>query len=94
MTQLHVSITYCKTYLPPCSIRGLSQTYKLPVAQDEQCNGLYGGLLCRSCREGAVFSFEAVKCIPSSWQIVNHGNLMLFQYLELYFNLSWDLGSY
>ena len=64
---------YCKTDLPPCPIIGLSQTYKqLPVAQDEQCNGLYGGLLCRSCREGAVFSFEAVKCIPSSncqpWQ--------------------------
>ena len=64
---------YCKTDLPPCPIIGLFQTYnKLPVAQDEQCNGLYGGLLCRSCREDAVFSFEAVKCIPSSncqpWQ--------------------------
>ena len=65
---------YCKTDLPLCPISGLSQTYnKLPVAQDEQCNGLYyGGLLCRSCREDAVFSFEAVNCIPSSnckqWQ--------------------------
>ena len=64
---------YCKTDLPPCPISGLSQTYnKLPVAQYEQCNGLYGGLLCRSCREDAVFSFEAVNCIPSSncepWQ--------------------------
>ena len=64
---------YCKSDLPPCPIIGLSQTYnKLPVVQDEQCNGLYGGLLCRSCREDAVFSFEAVKCIPSSncqpWQ--------------------------
>ena len=64
---------YCKTDLPPCPIIGLSQTYnQLPVAQDEQCNGLYGRLLCRSCREDAVFSFEAVKCIPSSncqpWQ--------------------------
>ena len=64
---------YCKTDLPPCPIIGLAQTYnQLPVVQDEQCNGLYGGLLCRSCREGAVFSFEAVKCIPSSncqpWQ--------------------------
>ena len=64
---------YCKTDLPPCPIIGLFQTYnKLPVAQDEQCNGLYGGLLCRGCREDAVFSFEAVKCIPSSncqpWQ--------------------------
>ena len=57
---------YCKTDLPPCPVKGLSQTYvKLPVAQDEQCNGLYGGLLCRSCREDARFSFEAVKCIPS-----------------------------
>ena len=56
---------YCKTDLPPCPIIGLSQTYnQLPIAQDEQCNGLYGGLLCRSCREDAVFSFEAVKCIP------------------------------
>ena len=64
---------YCKTDLPPCPIIGLAQTYnQLPVVQDEQCNGLYGGLLCRSCREDAVFSFEAVKCIPSSncqpWQ--------------------------
>ena len=64
---------YCKTDLPPCPISGLSQTYnKLPIAQDEQCNGLYGGLLCRSCREDAVFSFESIKCIPSSnckpWQ--------------------------
>ena len=64
---------YCKTDLPPCPISGLAQTYnKLPVAQDEQCNGLYGGLLCRSCREDAVFSFESVNCIPSSncepWQ--------------------------
>ena len=64
---------YCKTDLPPCPIRGLSQTYTiLPISQDEQCNGLYGGLLCRSCREDAVFSFEAVNCIPSSnckpWQ--------------------------
>ena len=64
---------YCKTDLPPCPISGLSQTYnKLPVAQDEQCNGLYGGLLCRSCREDSVFSFESVNCIPSSnckpWQ--------------------------
>ena len=64
---------YCKTDLPPCPISRLSQTHtKLPVAQDEQCNGLYGGLLCRSCREDAVFSFEAVNCIPSSnckqWQ--------------------------
>ena len=64
---------YCKTDLPPCPISKLSQTYtKLPVAQDEQCNGLYGGLLCRSCRDNAVFSFEAVNCIPSSncepWQ--------------------------
>ena len=64
---------YCKTDLPPCPIIGLAQTYnQLPVVQDEQCNGLYGGLLCRSCRECAVFSFEAVKCIPSSncqsWQ--------------------------
>ena len=64
---------YCKTDLPPCPIIGLAQTYnKLPVAQDEQCNGLYGGLLCRNCREDAVFSFEAVKCIPLSncklWQ--------------------------
>ena len=63
---------YCKTDLPPCPII-LSQTYtKLPITQDEQCNGLYGGLLCRSCREDAVFSFEAVNCIPSSnckpWQ--------------------------
>ena len=64
---------YCKTDLPPCPISKLSQTYnKLPVAQDEQCNGLYGGLLCRSCREDAVFTFESVNCIPSSnckpWQ--------------------------
>ena len=64
---------YCKTDLPPCPIIGLSQTYNhLPITQDEQCNGLYGGLLCRSCREDAVFSFESVKCIPSSncepWQ--------------------------
>ena len=64
---------YCKTDLPPCPISKLSQTYtKLPIAQDEQCNGLYGGLLCRSCRENAVFNFEAVNCIPSSncepWQ--------------------------
>ena len=64
---------YCKTDLPPCPISKLSQTYnKLPLAPDEQCNGLYGGLLCRSCREDAVFSFEAVNCIPSSncqpWQ--------------------------
>ena len=64
---------YCKTDLPPCPIIGQSQTYnQLPVAQDEQCNGLYGGLLCRSCREDAVFSFESVNCIPSSnckpWQ--------------------------
>ena len=63
---------YCKTDLPPCPIV-LSQAYtKLPITQDEQCNGLYGGLLCRSCREDAVFSFEAVNCIPSSkcepWQ--------------------------
>ena len=64
---------YCKSDLPPCPIIRLSQTHtKLPVTQDEQCNGLYGGLLCRSCREDAVFSFEAVDCIPSSncepWQ--------------------------
>ena len=64
---------YCKTDLPPCPIIGLAQTHnQLPAVQDEQCNGLYGGLLCRSCREDAVFSFEAVKCIPSSncqpWQ--------------------------
>ena len=64
---------YCKTDLPPCPISKLSQTYtKLPITQDEQCNGLYGGLLCRSCREDAVFTFEAVNCIPSSncepWQ--------------------------
>ena len=64
---------YCKTDLSPCPIIGLAQTYnQLPIAQDEQCNGLYGGLLCRSCREDAVFSFEAVNCIPSSncepWQ--------------------------
>ena len=64
---------YCKTDLPPCPISGLSQIYtKLPIAQDEQCNGLYGGLLCRSCREDAVFSFGSVNCIPSSnckpWQ--------------------------
>ena len=58
---------YCKTDLPHCPISGLSLTYnKLPIAQDEQCNGLYGGLLCRSCREDAVFSFEAVNCISSS----------------------------
>ena len=64
---------YCKTVLPPCPIIGLAQTYnQLPITQDEQCNGLYGGLLCRSCREDAVFSFEAVNCVPSSncepWQ--------------------------
>ena len=64
---------YCKTDLPACPINGLSQTYTiLPISQDEQCNGLYGGLLCRSCRENAMFSFEAVNCIPSSncrlWQ--------------------------
>ena len=64
---------YCKTDLPPCPIIGLVQTYnQLHIAQDEQCNGLYGGLLCRSCREDAVFSFEAANCIPSSnckpWQ--------------------------
>ena len=64
---------YCNTDLLPCPISKLSQTYnKLSITQDEQCNGLYGGLLCRSCREDAVFSFEAVDCIPSSncepWQ--------------------------
>ena len=64
---------YCKADLLPCPITGLAQTYnQLPIAQDEQCNGLYGGLLCRSCRKDAVFSFEAVNCIPSSnckpWQ--------------------------
>ena len=64
---------YCKTDLPPCPIIGLAQTYnQLPITQDEQCNGLYGGLLCRGCREDAVFSFESVNCIPSSnckpWQ--------------------------
>ena len=64
---------YCKTDLPSCPITGLAQTYnQLPIVQNEQCNGLYGGLLCRSCREDAVFSFEAVNCIPSSncepWQ--------------------------
>ena len=64
---------YCKADLLPCPISGLSQSYnQLPVAQDEQCNGLYGGVLCRSCREDAVFSFESVNCIPSSncepWQ--------------------------
>ena len=64
---------YCKTDLPSCPITGLAQTYnQLPIVQNEQCNGLYGGLLCRSCREDAVFSFEAVNCISSSnckpWQ--------------------------
>ena len=57
---------YCKTDLPPCPIIGLAQTYnQLTIAQDEQCNGLYGGLLCRSCREYAMFSFEAVKWCKS-----------------------------
>ena len=64
---------YCKVDLLPCPITGLAQTYnQLPIGQDEQCNGLYGGLLCRSCREDSVFSFEAVDCIPASncepWQ--------------------------
>ena len=63
---------YCRTDLPPCPIIGLSQTYnQLPVVQDEQCNGLYGGLLCRRCKEDSVFSFEAVKCPLSNcepWQ--------------------------
>ena len=46
---------YCKTDLPPCPIIGLSQTYnQLTVTLGEQCNGLYGGVLCRSCREDAV----------------------------------------
>ena len=67
---------FCKTDLPPCPISGLSQIYtKLPVVQDEQCNGLYGGLLCRSCREDAVFSLKLL--IVFHPQIANHGNLML-----------------
>ena len=68
-------------------IIGLAQTYtKLPIAQDEQCNGLYGGLLCGSCREDAVFSFEAVNCTPSPncklWQpYVTLVLIVVFQFL-------------
>ena len=89
---------YCKTDLPPCPIIGLSQTYnQLPVAQDEQCNGLYGGLLCRSCREDAVFSFEAVKCIPSlncqPWQPYVTSVLVVIFQLVLGFGIIMGLKA-
>ena len=59
--------TYCRRDLLSCPIQGLHDTYfELPSQQDDQCNGLNGGLLCRGCREGAVFTFEAIKCIPVS----------------------------
>ena len=58
---------FCTRNLKPCPIQGLHDThFELPSQQDDQCNGLNGGLLCRGCREGAVFTFEAVKCIPVS----------------------------
>ena len=89
---------YCKSDLPPCPIIGLSQTYnKLPVVQDEQCNGLYGGLLCRSCREDAVFSFEAVNCIPSSncqpWQPYVTSVLVVIFQLVLGFGIAIGLKA-
>ena len=67
MTQLHVNIHIVRlTGIPPCPIIGLAQiSNQLPIVQDEQCNRLYGGALCRSCKEDAVLIFEAVKCIPS-----------------------------
>ena len=47
-----------------CPIIGFTDTHQtLPWTQDEQCKGLYGGLLCRSCKENCVFTFGASKCI-------------------------------
>ena len=58
---------YCRTNLQPCPIKGLSDSYdKLPVTQDEQCVGLNGGVLCKSCQKNAIFTFMAVKCIQMS----------------------------
>ena len=49
-----------------CPIIGFTDTHQmLPWTQDEQCKGLYGGLLCRSCKENCVFTFGASKCILS-----------------------------
>ena len=64
---------YCIKDKEACPIAGYTDTHqKLPWTQDEQCNGYYGGVLCRSCKEQAVFTFGASKCIPVSeckqWQ--------------------------
>ncbi len=60
------SLPYCAIH-SPCPINGYTSThYKLPWTQDEQCSGLYGGVLCKSCRNDSVFSFGASRCLPLS----------------------------
>ncbi len=55
---------YCGTNGEPCIIDGYVNTHhRLPATQDQQCNSMYGGVLCRSCKENAVFTFGASKCI-------------------------------
>ena len=50
-----------------CPVIGFTDTHQtLPWTQDEQCKGLYGGLMCRSCKENCIFTFGASKCILSS----------------------------
>ena len=68
-TELNFIVALCDHFYcargESCIIDGYVNTHhKLPLTQDQQCNGMYGGVLCRSCKQNAVFTFGASRCIP------------------------------
>ena len=60
------SLPYCANS-EACPIIGfIDSHYRLPWIQDEQCNGLYGGMMCRSCTRNSSFTFGATRCLKMS----------------------------
>ncbi len=60
------SLPYCANS-EACPIIGFTDShYRLPWVQDEQCNGLYGGMMCKSCARNSSFTFGATRCLKMS----------------------------
>lgn len=57
---------YCGRNDEKCPVRIIGEAgyVLLPTDQDDQCKNYRGGVMCSSCKDTAIFSFEGIQCIP------------------------------
>ena len=101
----HCRYLFCSHNSQPCpqTIGEQSSDYVLLASTENgQCANNRGGLMCKSCRDDASFSFEAIQCIPADkckpWQpyiilfLVITFQLLLSIAIKVAINLQMESG--